>query len=173
MGRRKDKRTAIFRTVILFVIIFIVGAFALVRMSENSGDADLRETLAQCLTDNDVVMYGAYWCPHCANQKREFGNAFDSVTYVECATPGNPQAMNDECKDAGIKGYPTWVFPDGTRLSGERALTELADVAGCPWGDEEVEEEAEDELISPAPVVDDEEGAEGDEEQIIDPEQTL
>lgn len=173
MARRKDRRPAIFRTVILFVIIFIVGTFAAVRMAENGGDADLRQTLAECLTDNDVVMYGAYWCPHCANQKREFGKAWKAITYVECAQPGNPRAMSKKCKDAGIEGYPTWVFPDGTRLSGERALRELAEVGGCPWGGEEAEVESTEERISPAPTVDRGAIEEGGDDQVIDPEQAL
>lgn len=173
MARRKDRRPVIFRTVILFVIIFIVGTFAFVRMAENGGDGDLRQTLAECLTDNEVAMYGAYWCPYCANQKRDFGKAWKAITYVECAQPGNPRAMSKECKDAGIEGYPTWVFPDGTRLSGYRELDELAEAAGCPWGGEEAVVESSEERISPAPTVDqDAVGEEGD-DQVIDPEQTL
>lgn len=173
MARRKDRRPAIFRTAILFVIILIVGTFAVVRMGENGGDGDLRQTLAECLTDNEVAMYGAYWCPYCANQKREFGKAWKAITYVECAQPGNPRAMSKECEDAGIEGYPTWVFPDGTRLSGERELRELAEVAGCPWGEEEVEVESTEKRVSPAPTFDQDATEEGGDDQAIDPGQTL
>lgn len=173
MARHKDKRAVVFRTVILFVIIFIVGAFAVIRMTENGGDSDLRQTLAQCLTDNNAVIYNAYWCPHCANQERRFGNAWDTVTQVECAVPGNPRVMSDACKDAGIEGYPTWVFSDGTRLDGDQELSELAEVAGCPWGEETVEEEATEERVSPAPTAGEDDVDEEGDEPVVDPLQTL
>jgi hypothetical protein len=88
------------------------------------------DPLAQCLTDKGVKMYGAWYCPHCAAQKEAFGTAFSKVTYVECADP-NTKAELQVCKDAGITGYPTWVFPDGSRLEGEQPLDTLAAKAGC------------------------------------------
>lgn len=114
-----------------------VGVLALsltfVWLSEGADEAAPEvAALAQCLSDKGVVMYGAYWCPHCANQKEMFASAWDAVSYVECAQPGNPRAQTKECQDADIEGYPTWVFPDGARLSGERQLAELAEKAGCP-----------------------------------------
>ena len=86
---------------------------------------------AQCLTAKGVTMYGASWCPHCARQKELFGRAFRYATYVECALPGNPNAQTRQCTDAGIQGYPTWVFADGTRKSGELTLQELSEKTGC------------------------------------------
>ena len=85
---------------------------------------------AQCLTDASVTMYGAWWCPHCKNQKDLFGNAFDRVNYVECSTAA--RTMNQTCKDAGIQGYPTWEFGDGSRVSGEQTLETLAQKSSCP-----------------------------------------
>lgn len=86
---------------------------------------------AQCLTDQGVVMYGAYWCPHCQNQKKEFGNAFRYVTYVECAQPGNPRQMTETCRQVGIEGYPTWRRSDGQMIAGEQSLGQLAEFSGC------------------------------------------
>jgi hypothetical protein len=87
------------------------------------------DTFAQCLTDAGVSMYGAWWCPHCGSQKELFGSAFDSVNYVECSTAA--RTMNQTCRDAGIEGYPTWAFGDGSRLSGEQSLETLAEKSGC------------------------------------------
>jgi len=101
-------------------------AFAVFRQVAPS----VNDALAQCLTDKGVKMYGAWYCPHCAAQKEAFGTAFHKVTYVECADT-NTKAELQVCKDAGITGYPTWVFPDGTRLEGERRLTELASTSDC------------------------------------------
>lgn len=82
-------------------------------------------TLAQCLKDRGVVMYGAEWCPHCQNQKKLFGESFGLVPYVEC--PADP----NKCVAAGIQGYPTWIFPDGQKLVGEQTLEKLAETSGC------------------------------------------
>jgi Zn ribbon nucleic-acid-binding protein len=131
--QQKDKRAMIFRTVVLLVIVGAVGAFAAIKIQERNAGPDLRVGLAQCLTEKGVKMYGAYWCPHCQKQKKLFGKAFSKVDYVECAIPGNPQAIVPACKDAGITGYPTWTFATGDRLSGEQPLAELASKAGCEY----------------------------------------
>src|SRR3989344_1806668 len=102
-------------------------------------DANAATQLAQCLTDKGVKMYGAYWCPHCANQKALVGEDVfnEEVDYVECAIPGQDQrAQTQVCRDAGIEGYPTWIFTDGTRLQGEQSLEKLAQQAGCAYRSE-------------------------------------
>ncbi|HEY9888334.1 MAG TPA: hypothetical protein V6D02_08030, partial [Candidatus Obscuribacterales bacterium] len=35
--------------------------------------------LAQHLTAQGATMYGAFWCPHCADQKELFGEAVDDI----------------------------------------------------------------------------------------------
>ena len=80
---------------------------------------------AQCLADKKVTMYGAEWCPHCQNQKKLFGDAWKFIPYVEC--PQDPK----RCIDLGIKGYPTWIFADGTTLEGEQSLATLDEKSGC------------------------------------------
>ncbi|MEI6510781.1 MAG: thioredoxin domain-containing protein [Candidatus Uhrbacteria bacterium] len=85
---------------------------------------------AQCLADKGVKMYGAWWCPHCKAQKELFGTAFKKIDYVECS-PNQSKDMSQECKDAGIKGYPTWVLADSSQLSGEQTFDTLAAKSGC------------------------------------------
>ena len=90
------------------------------------------DRLATCLSARGAVMYGAAWCPHCQEQKKEFGASFPKVKYVECslgATSGSGE--NPACAAAGIKGYPTWVFADGSRAEGGFPLPDLAKAAGC------------------------------------------
>ncbi|MFA4845305.1 MAG: hypothetical protein WC654_01975 [Patescibacteria group bacterium] len=87
------------------------------------------DAFAQCLSDDGVKMYGAWWCPHCENQKDLFGNSFSAVTYIECSNAN--KSMNQICKDAGIEGYPTWEFADASRLGGEQSLATLAEKSGC------------------------------------------
>ena len=88
------------------------------------------DSFAQCLTSKGVKMYGAWWCPHCADEKESFGYAFQYVTYVECSPP-NERKMNDTCKEAGIKNFPTWQFSDGSRVEGTQPLDALAKKTGC------------------------------------------
>jgi glutaredoxin len=97
-----------------------------------SGETDENVALAQCLTDQGVKMYGAWWCPHCKDQKDAFGRAaFQRIDYVECAVPGDTSAQNATCKRAGIEGYPTWEFADGSRRAGNIPLDQLAEQADC------------------------------------------
>jgi hypothetical protein len=46
------------------------------------------DTFAKCLTAHGAKMYGLYWCPHCIEQKKMFGESFRYVDYVECAVKG-------------------------------------------------------------------------------------
>lgn len=85
---------------------------------------------AQCLSDKGAKFYGAFWCSHCASQKKMFGDSFEKVNYIECSTPdGNSQLK--ECEEAGISGYPTWKFADDTRIEGEVTLEALSQKTGC------------------------------------------
>jgi hypothetical protein len=85
---------------------------------------------AQCLTEKGTKMYGAWWCPHCADQKEMFGFAFQYVNYTECSPEGQ-RTMNETCTKAGIKGYPTWQFADGSRVQGPQPLSVLSEKTGC------------------------------------------
>lgn len=75
-------------------------------------------------------MYGAWWCPHCSNQKALFGSAFKYINYVECS-PNNTKTMSVQCKNDGITGFPTWVFADGSQLGGEQTFAALSAKTGC------------------------------------------
>jgi hypothetical protein len=90
------------------------------------------DTFAQCLSDRGVKFYGAWWCPHCTEQKEEFGASLDQVPYIECGVKGDTHAKTQVCKDAGITHYPTWQFPPlGERVERVFTLEELRDRTGC------------------------------------------
>lgn len=113
------------KKVALFAGLFIIGSlFSFIPVAET------HDALAQCLTEKRVMMYGAYWCSHCADQKRMFGTSFKDVLYVECAIPGL-DTQTPECERQQIQGYPTWIRTDGERLSGVIPLSQLASWAGC------------------------------------------
>ncbi len=74
-------------------------------------------------------MYGAFWCPHCDNQKRLFGDGWKYVRYVECSLQDRTQSQ--ACSDAGITAYPTWEFPGGSRVEGALSLAQIEKLSGC------------------------------------------
>ncbi|MBI4457660.1 hypothetical protein HY633_01710 [Candidatus Uhrbacteria bacterium] len=115
------------------IAVLIVLAVFVVWKKSRPSTPDPKIAFGQCLTDKGAKFYGAYWCPHCTAQKKLLGKGFSKVTYIECAVPGNPQKQTEDCKNAKIEGYPTWIFADGARKSGEVTLRDLADQTGCPW----------------------------------------
>jgi hypothetical protein len=88
------------------------------------------QAFAHCLNASGTRMYGAWWCPHCADQKEEFGSAFEYVNYTECSPEGK-RTTNEQCKQAGIKRFPTWQFADGARIEGVLPLSRLSQRSGC------------------------------------------
>lgn len=85
--------------------------------------------LAQHLQEVGAKMYGAFWCPHCHQQKQLFGKeAVSYLNYIECATD-DPKVLAQSCRDAGIRAYPTWEI-DGELHEGRFSLDELADLSG-------------------------------------------
>lgn len=112
--------------VILIVLIFFGARLVIKTPTVNSSELD---ALAKCLTANDAVMYGAYWCPHCQNEKATFGQSFEFIDYTEC-DPNGPNANPDACQAAGVQGYPTWKI-NGTLHPGEQTLSNLKQLSGC------------------------------------------
>lgn len=110
------------------------NAFPLVTTASSAAEIGLAKHLKQV----GAKMYGAYWCPHCHDQKQLFGKeAAQIFTYVECASDGqNSQAAL--CQDVATKaqaktgqpfGFPTWEI-NGQFYSGTQSLTDLARNSG-------------------------------------------
>lgn len=95
------------------------------------GETGDLEALATCLKEKGAKFYGAFWCPHCQEQKKEFGSAAKLLPYTECAKL-NGDGQADDCKEANITSYPTWVFPNGERKTGAQSHADLAVATGCP-----------------------------------------
>ena len=112
------------------LVLFFIGARMTGYSIFGSGNSNQYDAFAQCLTANNVKMYGAFWCSHCNNQKKEFGESWKYVTYIECSTPDG-RGQTPQCQTAGIQGYPTWEFGDGKRISGELSFEELALRSQC------------------------------------------
>lgn len=110
------------------MLVLIVGLMAFSQFSDNSpGKYD---GFAQCLKDKGATFYGAFWCPHCQNQKALFGKSAKLLPYVECSTPDGRSQL-DVCKEKGVSTYPTWLFADQSTTTGETSLETLSEKTGC------------------------------------------
>ena len=112
----------------LLVLLLIIGG--VVWLVRTPGKAGKLDSFATCLKDSGALFYGAFWCPHCQNQKSMFGSSAKLLPYIECSTPDGKGQL-PVCNEAGVQGYPTWKFPDGTVKSGEVPLAMLAELTQC------------------------------------------
>lgn len=118
-------KTAVILGLLLVAIVMLV-AWAAVQQSAPSK----LDGFAQCLKDKGATFYGAFWCPHCQDQKKLFGTAKRFLPYVECSTPDG-KSQRPVCTEKKIQGYPAWDFADGERVSGLLSLEKLAEKTGC------------------------------------------
>lgn len=97
------------------------------KVTTTSGESEI--ALAEHLSAIGAKEYGAFWCPHCYEQKQIFGKeAFEKINYIEC----DPQGVNsqrDACIAAGIQSYPTWEI-NGELYPGTKTAAELAELSG-------------------------------------------
>jgi uncharacterized membrane protein len=136
-----DRSQPLFIGLITAVVVFVgtLGVYAninnptagggdsAIEVTTQSGPAEI--ALAQHLADVGATFYGAWWCPHCQEQKQLFGKeAAEIMPYVECSAPDG-QSQTPACQEAGISSYPTWEI-NGERLSGRQSLEQLARATG-------------------------------------------
>ncbi|MDA1335105.1 MAG: hypothetical protein O2794_03800 [bacterium] len=123
MNKKTKKQLTAF---IVLIAILAVGYFL--------GNALIKpgplDNFARCLEENNATFYGAFWCPHCQNQKALFGSSEKHIPYVECSTPDG-KGQTEECSSKDITSYPTWEFGDESRILGEVSIRDLAEKTGC------------------------------------------
>lgn len=94
------------------------------------------KAFAQCITNNDVLMYGSFTCLSCKKQRESFGATFSEITEIECHPNGvNPQVQL--CLQKNVAKTPTWIREkDGQelgRLEGFQTFEALATLSGCTY----------------------------------------
>jgi uncharacterized membrane protein len=154
IGREWDERGPLFSIGSIVTIFTLVGSLAIFNPSNvdqgagvvqdaagkvvfayatESGAAETE--LAKHLQSTGAVMYGAYWCRHCCEQKLLFGKQAvkASLPYTECDPKGtNPQTATcqeefpkAEAQNNQKAGFPTWKI-NGKYLLGPQQLKDLA-----------------------------------------------
>jgi uncharacterized membrane protein/glutaredoxin len=141
-GEWEDSGALIFRGVLTALAVGLIGLGWATSMNRpesatgpgmpipvTSASTPATLALAEHLTATGAVMYTAYWCPHCHDQKELFGKeATAKLRIVECAPDGrNNQAAL--CASKKIEGYPTWEIK-GKLDSGQKSLARLAELSG-------------------------------------------
>ena len=96
----------------IYIIVFAVVAVPVYFFWPKDEARGNYDEFALCLSGKGITMYGAYWCPHCQNEKKAFGDSFRLVNYIECPA-----------SSAG--------GPDGKRFEGEMGLEKLSEASGC------------------------------------------
>ena len=128
------------QTIISIGIIVAAVVVALILLQKASNKPNPLDGFAACLGEKGATFYGAFWCPHCADQKKLFGTSSKLLPYIECSTPDS-KGVTEVCVNAEIKSYPTWDFADGTRQTGVISLEGLAEKTSCALPtDEEIPE---------------------------------
>lgn len=95
-------------------------------ITTTAGESEI--ALAKHLSQIGAKFYGAFWCPHCQDQKQLFGKeAVQYIPYVECST-SDRRDQTPVCKEQKIESYPTWII-NGQTLRGTQTLEQLAQVS--------------------------------------------
>lgn len=108
--------TIFIRSIIIFTIFSVLFTGIVYAAETTAGE------LAHELNNDGWILYGTDQCPWCIKQREEFADAFTDLTYINC------QENKSVCIDAGIKGIPCWVSPNGTLYPGYYNLTQLDDM---------------------------------------------
>jgi thiol-disulfide isomerase/thioredoxin len=110
----------------------VVAILCLSGVSFSAADKTKLDDFARCLGQKKAVMYGAFYCDHCKEQKDMFGDSAQYLPYVECVEKGT-RRETDQCKALGIRRTPTWIFEQsGERVDGKvLTLQELSHKSGC------------------------------------------
>lgn len=111
----------------LALIGLVTAGCSRLASKDNATTPTYRQQLAEHLTEVGAKMYGAYWCPHCADQKELFGEAVKAIPYIECA-PDGENAQPQLCQEKALQGYPTWEI-NGELYMGVRSLANLAELS--------------------------------------------
>lgn len=112
----------------VLALVVVIGGLLLAGKIDNG--PSIHDKFAQCIKDSGAKFFGTFWCPHCQNQKKIFGNAKQYLPYIECST-ADAKGQLPICATNEIMSYPTWVFPDNSTSTGEQTLENLSVKTSC------------------------------------------
>ena len=131
MKKENKKNNGMKWVIGIVLLVLVIALIVILSKKENNYSQVGIDSFAQCLTEHGAVMYGAFWCPHCARTKARFGTSFKYITYVEC-DPRGENEQSELCIEKKIEAYDTWEFIDGSMVVGEPSFELLSQKSGCP-----------------------------------------
>jgi uncharacterized membrane protein/glutaredoxin len=133
MARRSWVGLSAGRAALAAVAILLLHANYVAPEAAPTGPEDPKiRALAEHLSNEGAIFYGASWCPHCQEQKRLFGNSAGRLPYIECSLGGPNSPQSAACSRAGVQSYPTWVINGRATVGEVLTLAQLADASGFP-----------------------------------------
>ena len=142
LGDWEDRGQVVFRGILTALVVGLIGLGWAAAVNQPAADpgrgvppavrtasTPRSLALADHLTGTGAVMYTAYWCPHCHEQKELFGKeAIARLKIVECAPDGR-NSQKQLCDTKNLSGFPTWEI-NGRLDAGVKSLDELAQLSG-------------------------------------------
>jgi uncharacterized membrane protein len=157
-GKTWDERGPLFSIGAIVSLITLVGSLVIYQPQqapENAGlvtdgngkpvysydttSGEAEKQLARHLKNTGAMMYGAYTCPHCCDQKLMFGKeaVAEDMPYTECNPKGkkaDPETCQREITESSKQtgqqgGFPTWKI-NGKYYTGTKQLKDLATASG-------------------------------------------
>jgi hypothetical protein len=122
---------------ILIIICVLIAGLMVVQgivTKRHNAQPNILDGFAKSLNQKGATFYGHYQCSHCKKQKDLFETAQQYLPYVECGILSKDigTGQTKTCEDKKIEGYPTWIFADGSRTTGEQSIQSLSDKTGIP-----------------------------------------
>jgi thiol-disulfide isomerase/thioredoxin len=84
------KKTVILSIVGIVVVIAVI-VYAIVSESKKPGEYD---EFATCIAGSGATFFGAFWCPHCLDQKRDFGRSAKLLPYEVAKHRSNQNGLS-------------------------------------------------------------------------------
>ena len=133
LAQRSWLRLSAARAVLAGLVILVIHGSYIAPRPEPTGPEDPTiRALAEHISDEGALFYGASWCAHCQEQKRLFGASASRLPYIECSPGGQGTPQSAACTAVGIQRYPTWVI-NGQSYAGEvLSLAQLASFTAYP-----------------------------------------
>ena len=80
-----DIKKTFIASVFIILVLVIIGIL-IANSPKAQAKKEARESFATCIKDSGAIFYGAFWCPHCQNQKAMLKQSAKTRPYVECST---------------------------------------------------------------------------------------
>ena len=122
------------RAVSIALSVFVLVVFAAIIVNRDTSEVEITGgttvepiTLASCLQEKGIKVYGSLDSTPSKEQKQLFSEDELKYLYVEC---GHIGAFTQKCQDLNIQDLPTWII-NNKHYPGLKTEAELRQLANC------------------------------------------